>query len=154
MIKKIAKGMDKLDKSDWFRPYAFGLFFGVLFIFLVGIISTYGGDTDTTVTGYVIKDSKTVFLTGNTLDFKIVSSQCEITPKEIVVSKGDIVEVSFTHYDPDPRLYVLDIGGFVEVGVTDRELRISRFIADKKGTFSLNLKEPCYADNVGTITVV
>ncbi|MBN1645535.1 hypothetical protein JW868_00680 [Candidatus Woesearchaeota archaeon] len=140
--KKVVK---KADQSENLKPYAYGLFFGVVFLFLVGILQNYGGlSNENYMTGFVVSDAKTISLSGNSYEFKIVSSKCEATPSRIEVDYGSVVEIRYTHYDPDPALYVLSIPEYdVNIGVRDRELRRTRFIADKKGTFDINIESPC-----------
>ncbi|MFH1401063.1 MAG: hypothetical protein ABIH41_06095 [Nanoarchaeota archaeon] len=122
--------MDEGKKSTLVH-YAWGLSIGFVIILFVGLGRIPTGD----VTGYAVYDQPDR-ISGNAVSAKIISFNCQLTPQQIVVSRGDRVELYATQYGDTSRTHIISVPEYdVDIRVLGNDLRRAEFYATKAGRF-------------------
>ncbi|MFH1072232.1 MAG: hypothetical protein V1743_02270 [Nanoarchaeota archaeon] len=137
------------EKHSTLKYYTYALAFGVLFLVVIGMSRNFSPGSGMP-TGYVVseisQEQEPIVPTSNTLDYKIVVSNCQVTPEKLYAKVGDKIILSFTAYDPSKRLYKLSFPGQdLELSAKDPEISRAEFYVEQKGKFEYRVHYPCDA---------
>jgi len=143
------KGISMEEKHSWLRHYTYALALGVLFLVIIGMARNFSPGSGMP-TGYVVsepsQEQEPIVPASNTLDYKIVVSNCQVTPERLYAKVGDKIILSFTAYDTSKRLYKLEFPGQdLQLKAKDPEIVRAEFSVEKKGKFEYRVSYPCDA---------
>jgi hypothetical protein len=138
--------------AHWLKQYTYSLVAGIILILAVGILANTKG-TDNSMTGYAVYGNE-LQKTGQTIQQKFIVKDCVISPKEVRLAAGDILQASFVVYDPSGRTHKLaiqDLG--IDVRVKGSEIARADVIVPS-GTFVVEDSYPCKAMGYKTEAVI